>query len=99
MWMKRWGNLIPYNLLILFWVDTEPCVGCNSVAGIAPRYGLDSRGIESRWGPGFLQPVQTGSQALNLPYNGYGGSFPRVKPSDSGTGHPPPSSTEVKKGA
>ena len=28
----------------------------DSVDGIATRYGMDSRGIESRWGPDFTHP-------------------------------------------
>ena len=34
--------------------------GCDSSVGIANRYGLDSPGIESRWGARFPTPIQTG---------------------------------------
>ena len=35
-------------------------VGRDNSDGIATRYGLDSPGIESRWGARFSSPVQTG---------------------------------------
>jgi hypothetical protein len=35
-------------------------VGWDSVVGIATRYGLDGRGIESRWGARVSAPDQTG---------------------------------------
>ena len=38
-------------------------VGRDGSVGIATRYGLDSPGIESRWGTRFSEPVQTGPTA------------------------------------
>jgi len=38
-------------------------VGRDSSVGIATRYGLDSPGIESRWGARFSETVQTGPVA------------------------------------
>jgi hypothetical protein len=53
--------------------------GGDSVLGIAPRYGLDGPGIESRWGENSA-PVQTGpGGSPSLLYNEYRGSFPGVK--------------------
>jgi hypothetical protein len=55
-------------------INIIPCfnVGRDSSVGIATRYGLDGRGIESRLGGGIFQnhpdrPCST----PNLPYNGY----------------------------
>ena len=36
------------------------CSGPGSSVGIATGYGLDGPGIESRWGPRFSTPAQTG---------------------------------------
>jgi len=35
-------------------------VSRDSTAGIVTRYRVDGPGIESRWGPDFSPPVQTG---------------------------------------
>jgi hypothetical protein len=64
---------------------------------IATGYGLDGPGIESRWG-GFFAHVQTDSGAHPASCTMGTGSFPGVKRPGRGADHPPPSSTEVKKG-
>jgi hypothetical protein len=56
--------------------------------GIATDYGLDSPGIESRWGRDFSH---TSRPALGPP-----GSFLGVKRPGRGADHPPPSSTAVE---
>jgi hypothetical protein len=43
-------------------------VGWDSSVGIVTCYGLDSPGIESRWGARFSAPVQTGSRACPASY-------------------------------
>jgi len=45
-----------------------PLVDRNSSVGIATRYELDGPGIESRWGPRFSAPVQTGRGAHPASY-------------------------------
>jgi hypothetical protein len=68
----------------------------DSVVGITTRYGLDSPGIESRWGARFSAPVQTDSEthpAFNTMGNG---SFPAVKRPGRGVDHPLLSSAEIK---
>ena len=51
---------------------------CSSV-GIATGYGLDSPGIESRWGTRFFAPVQTGPGVHPASCTMSTGSFPGVK--------------------
>jgi hypothetical protein len=55
------------------------CCGPGSVAGIATGYGLDSPGIESRWGARFSAPVQTGPGAHPASCTMGTVSFPGVK--------------------
>jgi len=69
---------------------------CDSSVGIATRYGLDGRGIESRWGAIFSAPVQTGPGAHPASYTMGTGSSPGVKRPRRGVDHPAPSSAEVK---
>jgi hypothetical protein len=47
--------------------------------GIATGYGLDGPGIESRWGPRFSAPVQTGPGVRAASCTMGTGSFPGVK--------------------
>ena len=70
--------------------------GRDSAVGIATRYGLDGRGIESRWGVRFSAPVQTGPGAHPASYAMGTRSFPAVKRPGRGVDHPPQSSAEVK---
>jgi len=53
------------------------------------RYGLDSPGIESRWGARFSAPVQTGLGAHPASYTMDTVSFPGEKRPWRGVGHPP----------
>jgi len=53
--------------------------GPGSVVSIATGYGLDGRGIESRWEARFSAPVQTGPRAHPAPCTMGTGSFPGVK--------------------
>jgi len=73
--------------------------GPGSVVGIATRYGLDGRGIESRGGGGarFSAPVQTCPGAHAASCTMFTGSFPGVKRPGRVFDHPPPYSAEVKK--
>ena len=58
----------------------------DSAVGIANRYGLEGPGIESRWGGrDFSAPVR----AHPANYTMGTGSFPGVKRSGRGVGHPP----------
>jgi hypothetical protein len=59
---------------------------------MAPRYGLDGQGIESR----FSVPVQTGPGAHPASYTVGTGSFLGVKRPGRGVDHPLTSSAEVK---
>ena len=54
-------------------------VARDSLLGIATGYGLDGPEIESRWGPRFSAPVQTGPGVHLASYTMGTGSFPRVK--------------------
>ena len=53
--------------------------GPGSSVGRATGYGLDSPGIESRWGARFSAPVQTGPGAHQATCTMCTGSFPGVK--------------------
>ena len=66
------------------------------VAGMAPRYRLDTPVIESQWGEIFrTRPDRPWGPPSDL-YNEYRVSFPVVKLPGRGVDHPPPSSAEVK---
>jgi hypothetical protein len=71
--------------------------GPGSSVCIATGYGLDSPGIESRWGARFFSHVQTGPEAHPASCTMGTGSFPGIKRPGCGADHPPPSSAEVKK--
>jgi hypothetical protein len=58
--------------------------------------GLDSPGIESRWGAIFSAAVQTGCEAHPVSYTMGTGSFPGVKRPGRGVEYFPPSNAEVK---
>ena len=65
--------------------------------GIATRYGLDGPGIESRCGPNFSAPVQTGPGVHPASYTMGTGSFPEVKRPGRGVNHPPHLAPRLKK--
>jgi hypothetical protein len=70
----------------------------DSSVGIAPGYGLDGPGIESRWGTTFFAHVQTGPGAHPASCTMGTGSFPGLKRQGRAADHKPPSSAEVSKG-
>jgi hypothetical protein len=85
-------NFAQENYLHLLWVTLKKiCTqrenktsysrpwGPGSSVGIATSYGLDGRGIESRWGRDFSAPVQTGPGAYPASCTMGTGSLPRVK--------------------
>jgi len=81
-------SLIANELLIYAWLCSE--CGPSSVVGIATGYGLDSPGIESRWGPDFPHPSRPALGAHPTSCRMGTGSFPEAK-SDQGvtlTPHP-----------
>jgi len=72
-------------------------VGRDNVVGIATRYGLDGRRIESQWGVRFSAPVPTGIGAHLTSYRIGTGSLSRgVKRPVRGVDHQHRSSAEVK---
>ena len=68
----------------------------DSVVGIATRYGLDSPGIESRWGRDFPHPSRPALGPTQPPIQWVLGLFPGLKWPGRGIDHPPPSGTRVK---
>jgi hypothetical protein len=65
--------------------------------GIATHYGLDSLGIESRWGGEVSRSRPDRSWGPpSLLHNGYRVSLPGVNRPGYGVNHPPQSNTEVK---
>jgi hypothetical protein len=71
--------------------------GPGSSVGIATRYGLDSPGIEYRWGAQISAPVQTGPGAHPASYTTDIGSFPGVKRPGRGVNHPNHLAPKLKK--
>ena len=70
-------------------------MGRDSSVGIATGYGLDGPRIESRWGPKFSAPVQTGPGIPpSLLHNGYR-VFPGGKERPGHDADPSPSSSVV----
>ena len=72
-------------------------MGLDSPVVIAPRYGLDCPGIESRWQARFSPPVQTGPGTHPTCYTIGTGSFPGVKRPGRGVDHPPHLAPRLKK--
>jgi len=72
-------------------------VGRDSSVGIATRYGLDNREIESRWGTRFFAAVQMDPEAHPASYTMGTGSFPGVKWPRRGVNHPPHTAPRLKK--
>ena len=68
----------------------------DSAVGIATRYGLDSPGIESRWGRDFPYPSRPVLGPTQLLHNGYR-VFPRVKRPGLSVEHPPHLAPRLKK--
>ena len=71
-------------------------MGRDSSVGIATGYGLDGKGIKSRWGARFSAPVQTASGAHPASYTMGTGSFPGVKWPGRGDDRPNTTTAEVK---
>ena len=67
------------NNPVYFYTFSGFTVGRDSSVGIAPGYGLDGPGIESRPGARFFAPVQTGPGAHPASCTMGTGSFTRVK--------------------
>jgi hypothetical protein len=80
----------PIVFVIQLWV------GWDSAVGIATSYGLDSLGIEFRWGARFSSPVQTGPGAHPASYTTGTSHFPGGKAAGAWRWPTTPSSTEVK---
>jgi hypothetical protein len=91
--------LSPHKMLYCLYLTlyNVPKVGRDSSVGIAICHGLDSPGIESRWGARFSAPIQAGPGAHPSSYRMSTGSFLGVKWPGRGSDRPPPSSAEVKK--
>ena len=70
--------------------------GRDSSVGIATRCGLDSPGIESRWGARFSAPVQTVRGAHPTSYTVGTLSLPGVKRPGRGVYHPPHLASRLK---
>jgi hypothetical protein len=70
-------------------------VGRDSSVGIATRYELDGKGIESRWRRIFHIRPDRAWGPPNLLYSKYRICFPEVKRPGRGVNHPPPRSAEV----
>ena len=73
-------------------------LGPYSSVGVATRYGLDSPGIESRWGGEIFRIQLYRPWGPPTSYTMGAKSFPGVKRPGRGVDHPPPSRAEVKEG-
>jgi hypothetical protein len=87
-------KLVTKNTQNIFAKNTS--ISRDSSVGIATRYGLDSPGIESRWGRDFPSHPHQPWSPPSLLHNGYWVSFPGVKRLGRGVDHPPSSSARVK---
>jgi len=76
--VRNLAFLLGICLLVYFLINLFYKVGRVSVDGIATRYGLGGRKIESRCGQGFLHPSRPALGTPELRYNGYW-VFPAVK--------------------
>ena len=90
-------NILPHkashrNNVMIFTCFLQNTGGRDSSVGIATRYGLDGRGIESRWGARFSAPVQTGPGAHPASCTMGTGVFPGVKAAGASCWPPTPSS-------
>ena len=72
-------------------------MGRDSSVGIATRYGLEGRGIESRWVAKFLAPLQAGPEVNPVSYTMGTGSFPGLKRPGRGFDHPSHLAPRLKK--
>jgi len=63
---------------LIYYLSCVVC-GLGSSVGIATGYGLHGPGIESRWGPRFSAPVQTGPGAQPASCTMGTGPFPGLK--------------------
>jgi hypothetical protein len=77
--------LVNKDLLLFRW-----CVG------IATRYGLDGRGIETRWRPDFPHPSTEALGPIQPPVQWVPGLLPGIERPGRGVDHPPRSGAEVK---
>ena len=71
-------------------------VGRDSSFGIVTHYGLDGAGIESHWGRDFSHSSRPALGSPKPPIQWVRGLSQGVKRLGCVTGHPPPSSAEVK---
>jgi hypothetical protein len=74
-----------------------PCVGWDSLFGVATRYGLDGPGIESRLGRDFPQPSRLALWPTQPPLEWVLVPFPGVKRPGRGDNHPPHLTARLKK--
>jgi hypothetical protein len=84
------------NTVIWILISHKNPLGWDSVVYIAPPYGLDGPGIESRWQRDFLHPSRPAWGPTSLLHNSYWVSFLRVKRPGRGVDHPRLSNAEVK---
>jgi hypothetical protein len=72
------------------------CLGPDSLAGIAARYGLDGPAIESRWGRDFVHPSRPSLGPIQ-PHTMGTGFFPGVERPGRDADHPPHLEPMLKK--
>jgi hypothetical protein len=84
-WCSLWGRVgdprqRPKLLLVLRgWLRGFESGGRDSSVGLATRCGLDSPGIESRWGRDFPNPSRPALGPTQPPIQWVPGFFPGVK--------------------
>jgi hypothetical protein len=84
------------NYLIRIMLYHRGEVGRDSVVGIATHYGLDSPGIESRWGRDFPHPSRPALGSTHLLIQWVPCLFPADKAAGPWRWPPTPSRAEVK---
>jgi len=77
-------------------IFNRPLSGRYSSVGIATRYGLDGKGIQSQWGWDFPHLIQTGPDPHPASYTMGTGTVPGVNRMGRGVDHPPPHMVKFK---
>jgi len=96
LWRREYNRITTQNQILQDTCLTS-CTVRKRESGWRSRYGLDGRGIESRWGDQVFctRPNRHWGPRSHL-YNGWGVSFPGLKRPGRGVDHLSPSSAQIK---
>jgi hypothetical protein len=86
-----------HKILAVCSADDSKFYSLSVSVSIPTRYGLESPGIEFRWGRDFPHMSKLGLGPPSLLYNRYRLSFPEIKRLGRGVNHPPHLAPRLKK--